>query len=92
MEDPVPTFAHLIGAIRDRHPNLAYLHVAEPDGSRPTEESNEFARELWQPRPYFSAGFHNAESGLKFADEQDVAVAYGRWFISNVCCRTNHSP
>ncbi|GBE84579.1 Probable inactive dehydrogenase [Sparassis crispa] len=36
MEDPVPTFTHLVQRLADAHPDLAYLHVVEPR-RRPTD-------------------------------------------------------
>ncbi|KDQ07581.1 hypothetical protein BOTBODRAFT_166837 [Botryobasidium botryosum FD-172 SS1] len=84
MADPVPTYTHIVNSIRDRHPNLAYLHFIEPlEPSGLAEESNDFARQLWQPRPFFSAGLYDANSGFKVAEDKDVAIVYGRWFISN---------
>ncbi|KDQ13240.1 hypothetical protein BOTBODRAFT_66957 [Botryobasidium botryosum FD-172 SS1] len=83
MKDPIPTFKHLVESIREKHPKLAYLHFVEPLPGAGVEESNEFARKLWHPRPFFSAGSHDAQSGLKAAEERDVAVVFGKWFISN---------
>jgi len=83
MADPVPTYTHLVTEIRDKYPNFAYVHFFEPGPHAATEESNEFARELWQPRPFLSAGEYNEVSGPRVADEKDIAIVYGRWFISN---------
>ncbi|KDQ13239.1 hypothetical protein BOTBODRAFT_45406 [Botryobasidium botryosum FD-172 SS1] len=83
MKDPIPTFTHLVESIREKHPNFAYLHFVEPPPDAGVEESNEFARKLWHPRPFFSGGSYDSRSGIKAAEERDVAVVYGRWFISN---------
>lgn len=84
MADPIPTFTNLVISLCDKHPNLAYLHFVEPEAGASAEESNDFARQIWQPRPFFSANEYDEHSGLKAAEEKDVAVVYGRWFISNV--------
>ncbi|KDQ08779.1 hypothetical protein BOTBODRAFT_37639 [Botryobasidium botryosum FD-172 SS1] len=81
--DPIPTFTYLINTIREKHPNLAYIHLIEPDQEKRAEESNDFARKLWAPRPFLSAGLHDAVSGPKAADERGDVVVYGRYFISN---------
>ncbi|KDQ09260.1 hypothetical protein BOTBODRAFT_137897 [Botryobasidium botryosum FD-172 SS1] len=84
MADPLPDFKYLVRQIVDRHPNLAYLHLIEPDDkSGSSSDSNEILRKMWQPRPYLANGQYDAQSGLKAAEELDVAAVYGRWFISN---------
>ncbi|KAK0460503.1 uncharacterized protein EV420DRAFT_1306399 [Desarmillaria tabescens] len=90
MEDPVPTFSHLILKIRERHPNLAYIHVVEPRISGPFTrdevppgESNDFIREIWAPRPLISAGAYTRESAMETADTKGDIIAFGRYFISN---------
>ncbi|KIJ04679.1 hypothetical protein PAXINDRAFT_104066 [Paxillus involutus ATCC 200175] len=53
MPNPRPTFAHLATALRDKHPNLAYLHLTESrvagntDVPHTEDESNDFLREIW---------------------------------------------
>jgi NADPH2 dehydrogenase len=91
MQDPKPTFTHLVSSIRQKHPNLSYLHVVEPRifgdsarGSISSAESNDFLREIWQPKPFISAGNYNRESAMKVADATGELVAFGRSFISNV--------
>ena len=32
MDDPVPQFTYVVEKIRERHPDLAYLHVVGPNG------------------------------------------------------------
>jgi NADPH2 dehydrogenase len=46
--------------------------------------SNDFLREIWQPRPFISAGNYTRESAMRAADETGELVAFGRSFISNV--------
>ncbi|KAJ7157621.1 NADH:flavin oxidoreductase/NADH oxidase [Mycena crocata] len=94
MADPKPTYTYLVTQIRDRHPNLSYLHIVEPyahtrsgavaqPGERP---SNDFVREIWGNRRIVSAGGYsdNRESGLRAAEERGEMIAYSRAFIANV--------
>ena len=30
MEDPIPTFTYLIEQFKEKHPDLAYIHVVSP--------------------------------------------------------------
>ncbi|KAI0078454.1 FMN-linked oxidoreductase [Panus rudis PR-1116 ss-1] len=45
--------------------------------------SNDFLRKVWKPKAFVSAGGHNRETALEFAEEKDDLVAFGRYFISN---------
>ncbi|KAF8698349.1 oxidoreductase, partial [Rhizoctonia solani] len=98
MENPIPTFAYLVSEIAQRYSDLAYLHFIEPvaSGSSGAEDesrdmdsitgtfnSNDFARLIWQPRPFFSAGGFKPESALVEAETKDTCVVIGRYFISN---------
>ncbi|CAE6369346.1 unnamed protein product, partial [Rhizoctonia solani] len=98
MENPIPTFAYLVSEIAQRYSDLAYLHFIEPvaSGSTGAEDesrdmdsitgtfnSNDFARLIWQPRPFFSAGGFKPESAFVEAETKDTCVVIGRYFISN---------
>ncbi|KIY67817.1 FMN-linked oxidoreductase [Cylindrobasidium torrendii FP15055 ss-10] len=90
MEDPKPTFAHLVSQIKERHPDFAYIHVVEPrvDGVEirdaiPTDWNNDFLRDIWSPRPFISAGGFEASSAKELADTTGNLVAFGRKFIAN---------
>jgi len=96
MEDPVPTWSYLISRLRQDFPNLAYLHLVEPQMSGNLEtnvalknhESLEFARKLWKPRPVLLCGGYNAETARKRALEgqengEDLLIVFGRYYISN---------
>ncbi|CAE6472085.1 unnamed protein product [Rhizoctonia solani] len=88
MKNPIPTFAYLVSEMAQRHPELAYVHFVEPviSGASDAKEqpnSNEFARVIWQPRPFLSAGGFTAESALVEAETRDTGVVMGRYFISN---------
>lgn len=96
MLDPIPTFAYLITKLRERHPDLAFLHAIQPriigNDDTYTDEpwtstvrpSNQFIRELWAPRPLILAGGFSASTALAAAEEHDDLVAFGRYYISNV--------
>jgi hypothetical protein len=53
MPNPRPTFAYLATALRDKHPNMAYLHVTESRVAGNTgiphsdDEKNDFLHEIW---------------------------------------------
>ncbi|KAF8747497.1 oxidoreductase, partial [Rhizoctonia solani] len=96
MKNPIPTFAYLVSEIAQRHPELAYLHFVEPVVSGPndakdqvhdvgsaTPNTNEFARVIWQPRPFLSAGGFTAQSAFVEAETRDTGVVMGRYFIAN---------
>ncbi|KAI0780587.1 NADH:flavin oxidoreductase/NADH oxidase [Trametes elegans] len=89
MEDPIPTFSHLITRLREQFPGFAYLHVVEPgilgpfDAEHRKGDSNDFARELWLPRPLISAGRYTRESAIARAEKTGELIAFGRLFISN---------
>ena len=96
MPDPRPTFAYLATALRDVHPNLAYLHATEPrvagitDMAPSPDASNDFLREIWnggeggEERVFISAGGYSREAALRTAQKQGGLIAFGRLYISNV--------
>lgn len=100
MEDPVPTFKYITEQISLAHPNLMYLHFVESrdnsifnydqapqEGELPALNNNEFARKIWAPRPFISAGGYSDAIGKAFkaAEERGVLIALGRAFVANVC-------
>jgi NADPH2 dehydrogenase len=91
MEDPIPTFTHLVRALRE-FPQLAYLHMIEPCIEASTDlvvdehnewHSNDFIRELWGNRTLISAGGYNRTTALDRAEQGEI-VAFGRPFLANV--------
>ncbi|KAF7421212.1 hypothetical protein PC9H_011733 [Pleurotus ostreatus] len=91
MEDPKPTFSYLVTQIRERFPNLSYVHVVEPrvadmnirkDSDLSEDEENDFLRKIWAPRPFIVAGGYTRELALKGAEKGDI-IASGRLFLSN---------
>ncbi|CCO37707.1 NADPH dehydrogenase 1 [Rhizoctonia solani AG-1 IB] len=93
MQDPIPTFSYVIKELSEKHSDLAYVHFVEPIlEEAPTQdiqtlkqtESNDFAREIWGPRPFLSAGGYDAKSGEEAVNKHDnSAIVFGRHFISN---------
>lgn len=99
MEDPKPTFRHLVQEIKNAHPTLSYIHVIEPYASgsfgnaglqrySPTEGKNDFLREIWtqegNARWFMSAGGHTREVAIGKANKTGDLIAFGRPFIANV--------
>jgi len=88
MSDPIPQYTHFITSLSVSHPNLAYLHVVEPQSRRgladtTMNESNDFIRHIWAPRPLIVAGGFTRESALTRSDESGDLIAFGKPFISN---------
>ncbi|KAF8812477.1 FMN-linked oxidoreductase [Phlegmacium glaucopus] len=88
MSDPIPQYTHFITALKASHPNLAYLHLVEPElgggsATATTNESNDFIRDIWAPNPLIVAGGFTRESALKRSNQTGDLVAFGKLFISN---------
>ena len=91
-EDPVPTFSYLVKELRQRHPDLAYLHVVEPRfgptwTGRPVvgHESNAFLRDIWRGKPYIVDSGFTRDTAIEQADaDENTLVAFGRYYTSNV--------
>ncbi|KAH8203774.1 hypothetical protein TruAng_002067 [Truncatella angustata] len=92
MENPLPTFEYVVQQLKPFH--LAYLHLVEAritgnDDSECGGNNNcSSLIKTWEnTSPVLLAGGFKPESALKAADETykdyDVAVAFGRYFISN---------
>ena len=91
MREPIPQYTHFITHLKAAHPDLAYLHVIEPEpahsawrkGEEP--ESNEFIRQLWAPKPLITAGGYTRDSALKRTELNDnELIAFAKLYISNV--------
>ena len=89
--NPIPTFTYFVKEARRRHPNLAYLHVAEPRFGMFTgraiksTESNDFIREIWRGKPYVSNCGYEREEAIEHADANEhELVSFGRHYTSNV--------
>ncbi|KZV63202.1 NADH:flavin oxidoreductase/NADH oxidase [Peniophora sp. CONT] len=90
MLDPVPTFSALVRRLAETQPQLAYLHIVEPrvngeaDATELGDESNDFIKGIWAPRPLIVAGGFDLDAALQTSErDQNVLVAMGRYFISN---------
>lgn len=90
FDHPKSTYTHLITEMRDRYPELAYLHVVEPraDGGETVENvkdgySNDFIRDIWADRRLISAGGYTRETALAAAEEKGDLIAFARPYIAN---------
>ncbi|KAJ7157620.1 NADH:flavin oxidoreductase/NADH oxidase [Mycena crocata] len=92
MADPRPTYTYLVTEIRNRHPELSYLHLIESYGKPASDvaragerPSHDFIREIWGNRRIISAGgfSDSRESGIRAAEETGDIIAYSRAFIAN---------
>ncbi|KAJ7132263.1 NADH:flavin oxidoreductase/NADH oxidase [Mycena epipterygia] len=90
FDDPKPTYAHLFTQLRERHPDLAYVHVVEPraDGIETVAEvkegySNDFIRDIWGDRRLISAGGYTRETAIAAAEGKGDLIAFGRSYIAN---------
>ncbi|TKA81108.1 hypothetical protein B0A49_00403 [Cryomyces minteri] len=90
MEDPVPQFSHVIKGLKEM--KLAYLHVVESriSGNADIESTErvDFAIDIWgKTSPVLVAGGFRPDSAKRAVDEEykdkDVAIVFGRYFISN---------
>ncbi|ORY63803.1 hypothetical protein BCR35DRAFT_308762 [Leucosporidium creatinivorum] len=83
------TYSYYAKELKSRFPDLAYLHAIEGrDGITAKEpeahETLDFLRDIWAPKPFFVAGGHTPESAAAEASShENVAVVFGRHFISN---------
>ena len=91
LNDPIPQFSYFVSTMKARHPNMAYLHLVEPQISGNTDrvaaahESNDFLRAIWGPAPLIVGGGHTRESAIKTTEAHEgELVAFGRYYISNV--------
>ena len=103
MEDPKPTFAYFVSQAKERFPNLAYLHVAEPrvagteDHDCNDADSNDFLREIWGDRVFIAAGGYTPQTAVETAQTKGGLIAFGRYYIANVssypsiCCSGTES-
>ena len=90
MEDPKPTFAYFVSQAKERFPNLAYLHAAEPRvaGTDDTDfnnaDSNDFLRKIWGDKVFVAAGGYTPRTATETANTKGGLIAFGRYYIANV--------
>ncbi|KAJ5357003.1 hypothetical protein N7517_011612 [Penicillium concentricum] len=92
MKDLIPQFMYLLSQLRDIPGGLAYLHLANArwlsdDTLHPDPHHEVFVRAWGKSLPVILAGGYNATSAPEVADEvyadhDNVAIAFGRYFIS----------
>ncbi|KAF7347192.1 putative inactive dehydrogenase EasA [Mycena venus] len=77
--DPRPTYAYLFTQLRDRFPDLAYVHVVEPrvDGDQTLSEKSGAAAPSSAPE-----GIPRA-TAIAVAENKGDLVAFGRGYIAN---------
>ncbi|XXH04319.1 hypothetical protein Hte_010733 [Hypoxylon texense] len=89
MDDPVPQFTYVIRELKKL--KLAYLHVVQSwiEGNTDVEAVDQitFAVDAWDnTSPVLVAGGFQPDTAKKFVDDEfrdrDVAVVFGRYFIS----------
>ncbi|KAK7462993.1 hypothetical protein VKT23_007574 [Stygiomarasmius scandens] len=91
MKDPVPTYSFLVEKLKDQFPDLAYLSTIDPraGGGEYVErelkknESNDFIRDIWSPRPLMLAGGYTRQKAIEEAKGEGILIAFGRPFIAN---------
>lgn len=93
MKDPAPQFSYYVEQLKKL--KLAYLHLVEGRVIAPREDSREadvssvdFLLDIWgNTSPVLLASGYKTETAYKVVDEkhkdQDVAIVFGRHFISN---------
>ncbi|RDX42074.1 NADH:flavin oxidoreductase/NADH oxidase [Lentinus brumalis] len=87
MDDPIPTFTYVVEQLKERYPDLAYLHTITPlapgnEGPKDPSQAD-FMDRLWAPRPVITTGGFTRESGLKTAEETGRIIGYGVLFTAN---------
>ncbi|KAF4625863.1 hypothetical protein G7Y89_g12301 [Cudoniella acicularis] len=92
MKDPKPQFSYLAEELKKL--KLAYLHVVEERANAVSEysgnpaETLDFLIDIWgKTSPFLLAGGFTPEKAKKSVDEEhkdkDIAIVFGRYFISN---------
>ncbi|TBU61591.1 NADH:flavin oxidoreductase/NADH oxidase [Dichomitus squalens] len=87
IDDPIPQFTYFVEQLKQRHPQLAFVHVASPKipGSiGPKDESQvDFIHKIWAPGAVITTGGYDRESGIKAAEETGQLIGYGTKFLAN---------
>lgn len=86
--DSFEAHVFMIKKIKEKFPNLAYLHAIEPrqywnGHEHITQEKNTLIyKNLWG-NPFITAGGHDRDSAIQMAEQENTLVAFGRYFLSN---------
>ncbi|KAI0033372.1 FMN-linked oxidoreductase [Vararia minispora EC-137] len=88
--DIVETYTVVVTSLRERFPDLAYLHVIQPrisaheDTDIGAGDSDAFVRELWgNGRAYIAVGGFTRATALQRAEESGDLICFGRHFLAN---------
>jgi NADPH2 dehydrogenase len=90
MADPIPQFSYLVKGLQEL--SLSYLHLVESRIQGPVDADPSgdlgFAIDIWRTTsPVLIAGGFTAETAVEKVDkdfpDKDVAIVFGRHFISN---------
>jgi len=90
MKDPVPQFSYYVQQLKKL--NLAYIHIVESRiaGNAQIDDTDkvDFLVDIWNNQsPVLIAGGFTQESAYETVDKtfknRDVAIVFGRYFISN---------
>lgn len=89
-------FSHVIGEIKARYPDFAYVHLVSPRADElemraAGEVEDVYVKEMdalrgvWAPKPLIIAGGMDRKLGLEIAEgNEGQLVAYARPFLANV--------
>lgn len=95
MPDPIPTYSALVDYFKSSHPDLAYIHVVEPEveGKRVGDvvHSNSFIHDLWSPRPLIRTSGFDKDTALAAAQSKDTLVGFARNYLATVSVPTRVS-
>ncbi|KAF9078523.1 FMN-linked oxidoreductase [Rhodocollybia butyracea] len=83
MKNPIPTYTYLISQLKEKYPNLSYLHLIQSRALDNPAESNEPLFDIWSPRPLIVADGFTRDAALSFAERDGFLIAFGKHFISN---------
>jgi NADPH2 dehydrogenase len=89
MREPIPQFSNVIKGLKEL--DIAYIHLVESrvSGNADVETTglNHELLNLWAPKPALLAGGFKPDSAREDVDKtyksQDLAIVFGRYFISN---------
>ncbi|KAI0665907.1 NADH:flavin oxidoreductase/NADH oxidase [Trametes maxima] len=87
MENPVPQFSYIIEKLKEKHSDLAFIHLVSPGaaGGKPPQngEDKDFIHKLWKPRPLITTGGYTRDDALKIAEETGQIIGFGLAFLAN---------
>ena len=88
MPDPGPTYSALVEYFKSSHPDLAYIHVVEPEVKGKIVDgvvySNAFIHDLWSPRPLIRTGGFDRQTALVATQSKDTLVGFARNYLATV--------